>query len=115
MTETDAARRPIPPFTEEHEVLRAEIRSFVARELRPHAAEREAAPWFPDDVLTRMAEGGLLGLKYPVEYGGRGDGYLEDAVLPRPGAVPGRLGGTRSRDRCPRQHRHAADLEVRHR
>ena len=30
---------------------------------------------------TRMAELGLLGLKYPVEYGGRGGGYLEDAVL----------------------------------
>jgi len=28
-----------------------------------------------------MAELGLLGLKYPVEYGGRGGGYLEDAVL----------------------------------
>jgi acyl-CoA dehydrogenase len=28
-----------------------------------------------------MAEHGLLGLKYPVEYGGRGGGYVEDAVL----------------------------------
>ena len=28
-----------------------------------------------------MAELGLLGLKYPVEYGGRGGGYLDDAVL----------------------------------
>ena len=37
--------------------------------------------WFPDEVFHRMAELGLLGLKYPVEYGGRGGGYLEDAVL----------------------------------
>ena len=36
---------------------------------------------FPDEVFARMAELGLLGLKYPVEYGGRGGGYLEDAVL----------------------------------
>ena len=43
--------------------------------------------WFPDDVFHRMAELGLLGLKYPVEYGGRGGGYLEDAVLAR-GARP---------------------------
>src|SRR3712207_7258052 len=28
-----------------------------------------------------MGELGLLGIKYPVEYGGRGGGYLEDAVL----------------------------------
>jgi acyl-CoA dehydrogenase len=77
-----AARpRPAPPFTAEHEALRAEIRSFVAEELRPHAAEWEEARWFPDSVFARMAELGLLGLKYPKEYGGRGGGYVEDAVL----------------------------------
>ena len=73
--------RPLPPFTEAHEELRAEIRRFIAEELRPHAADWEAAEWFPDEVFHRMAELGLLGLKYPVEYGGRGGGYLEDAVL----------------------------------
>ncbi len=76
-----APRRPLPPFGAEHEALRAEIRSFVAEELRPHAAEWERARWFPNEVFHRMAELGLLGLKYPVEYGGRGGGYLEDAVL----------------------------------
>jgi acyl-CoA dehydrogenase len=76
-----AARRPLPPFGEQHEELRAEIRRFVAEELRPHAAEWEAAQWFPNEAFHRMAELGLLGLKYPVEYGGRGGGYLDDAVL----------------------------------
>jgi len=76
-----APRRPLPPFGEEHEALRTDIRRFVAEELRPHAAEWEEARWFPNEVFTRMAELGLLGLKYPVEYGGRGGGYLEDAVL----------------------------------
>src|SRR5512132_1324530 len=71
----------MPPFREEHEELRAEIRRFVDEELRPHATEWEAAQWFPNEVFHRMAELGLLGLKYPVEYGGRGGGYLEDAVL----------------------------------
>jgi acyl-CoA dehydrogenase len=77
----EATRPPLPPFGEEHERLRAEVREFVAAELRPHAAEWEAAEWFPNEVFDRMAERGLLGLKYPVEYGGRGGGYLEDAVL----------------------------------
>jgi acyl-CoA dehydrogenase len=76
-----ASRRPLPPFGEEHEGLRAEIRRFVAEELRPHAGEWEDAQWFPNEVFTRMAELGLLGLKYPVEYGGRGGGYVEDAIL----------------------------------
>ena len=79
--ERDVSPRPLPPFTEEHEPLRAEIRRFVAEELRPHAATWEAEGWFPNGVFTSMAEHGLLGLKYPVEYGGRGLGYVEDAVL----------------------------------
>ena len=61
-----APRRPLPPFGEEHEQLRSEIRRFVAEELRPHAPEWEQARWFPNEVFTRMAEHGLLGLKYPV-------------------------------------------------
>jgi acyl-CoA dehydrogenase len=76
-----ATRSPAPPFTERHEQLRAEIRRFVAEELRPHAAEWEAAGWFPNGVFARMGELGLLGLKYPRQYGGRGGDHLDDAVL----------------------------------
>jgi acyl-CoA dehydrogenase len=70
-----------PPFTEEHEELREAIRRFVATELRPKAPEWERDKWFPNDVFTRMAELGWLGLKYPEEYGGEGGDYLHDAVL----------------------------------
>jgi acyl-CoA dehydrogenase len=76
-----AARRPLPPFGAAQEELRREIRRFVAEELRPHADEWERAEWFPNEVFQRMAELGLLGLKYPVDCGGRGGGYLDDAVL----------------------------------
>jgi acyl-CoA dehydrogenase len=76
-----AARRPIPPFTDEHEQLREAIRRFVATELRPHVAEWEDAEWFPNEVFTRMAELGYLGLKYPEEYGGQGGDHVHDAVL----------------------------------
>jgi acyl-CoA dehydrogenase len=76
-----AARHPIPPFTDEHEQLRDAIRRFVAKELRPHVGEWEDAEWFPNDVFTRMAELGYLGLKYPEQYGGQGGDYVHDAVL----------------------------------
>jgi len=69
------------PFGPEHEELRQTIRRFVAHELRPHAAEWEEARWFPNEVFTRMAGVGLLGLKYPEEYGGQGGDHLHDAVL----------------------------------
>ena len=76
-----APRRPLPPFTQEHEDLRESIARFVARELRPHATEWEDAQWFPNEVFTRMAELGYLGLKYPEEYGGQGGDFVHDAVL----------------------------------
>jgi acyl-CoA dehydrogenase len=76
-----APRRPIPPFTEEHEDLRETIRRFVERELRPHAQEWEDARWFPNEVFRRMAELGFLGLKYPEEHGGQGGDFVHDAVL----------------------------------
>ena len=73
-------RSPIPPFTDAHERLRLEVREFVASELAPHAAEWEAARSFPDDVFRQLAELGYLGLKFPREYGGRGD-LVADAVF----------------------------------
>ncbi|MEA2418788.1 MAG: acyl-CoA dehydrogenase [Thermoleophilaceae bacterium] len=76
-----APARPIPPFTDEHQQLREAIRRFVATELRPHVAEWEDAEWFPNEVFTRMAELGYLGLKYPEQYGGEGGDYVHDAVL----------------------------------
>jgi acyl-CoA dehydrogenase len=75
------ARRPLPPFTDQHEELRESIRRFVAKELRPHAMEWEDAEWFPHEVFTKLAEVGFLGLKYPEELGGEGGDYLHDAVL----------------------------------
>jgi acyl-CoA dehydrogenase len=74
------AARPIPPFTEEHERFRCEVREFVEAELRPHAREWEEARWFPNEVFQRLAELGYVGLKFPPEYGGRGD-PVADAVF----------------------------------
>src|SRR3954467_15789665 len=72
---------PEAPFTEEHEELRESLRRFVANELRPHAMEWEEARWFPNEVFTKLAAHGFLGLKYPEEYGGQGGDYLHDAVF----------------------------------
>ncbi|CAA9506592.1 MAG: Citronellyl-CoA dehydrogenase @ Acyl-CoA dehydrogenase, Mycobacterial subgroup FadE13 [uncultured Solirubrobacterales bacterium] len=76
-----AAPRPLPPFTEAHEHRRAELRAFVERELRPEAARYERERWFPNEVFTRLAAHGLLGLKYPGELGGEGGDHLDDAVF----------------------------------
>jgi acyl-CoA dehydrogenase len=75
-----AARKPIPPFTEEHEEFRRTVRRFIENELRPHAQEWEEARWFPNELFGKLAEQGYLGLKFPAEYGGDGD-VLADAVF----------------------------------
>jgi acyl-CoA dehydrogenase len=72
---------PDPPFTAEHEELRASIRGFLDRELAPHAQGWEEAEWFPDEVFAQLAAQGLLGLKYPTALGGQGGDYLHEAVL----------------------------------
>jgi alkylation response protein AidB-like acyl-CoA dehydrogenase len=75
-----AARRGHFIFTDEHAQLRDSIRSFVERELTPHAMEWEETT-FPDWVFERMGELGFLGLSYPEEYGGQGGDYYANIVL----------------------------------
>jgi acyl-CoA dehydrogenase len=72
---------PHPPFSDEHEPLRQSVRGFIERELAPHAQQWEDDRWFSDDVFPKLATQGLLGLKYPEEYGGQGGDYLHEAVL----------------------------------
>jgi acyl-CoA dehydrogenase len=73
--------KPTPPFTTEHEELRASIRGFIERELTPYAQAWEEAEWFPDEVFAKLAGQGLLGLKYPEELGGQGGDHLHEAVF----------------------------------
>jgi len=69
----EGTRRPAPPFTEEYERLRLEMRAFVERELAPHADEWEKARFFPNWVFEKCAQHGYIGLKFPRELGGGGD------------------------------------------
>src|SRR5215212_3876870 len=75
-----AANRRHFIFTDEHEQLRESIRSFVLKELRPHAEQWELNT-FDDWVFPRMGELGLLGLSMPEEYGGQGGDYPCNLVL----------------------------------
>ncbi|MCL4514412.1 MAG: acyl-CoA dehydrogenase family protein [Firmicutes bacterium] len=68
-------------FTAEHEALRERIRGFVRAELAPHVDEWEAREQFPREIFKRMGELGLLGLRYPEEYGGQGRDYFAAVVL----------------------------------
>lgn len=77
---TAASARPLPPLTERHVALRAEIRAFVEGELAPHAPAWEEARSFPDSALRECCERGYVGLKFPAAFGG-GDDPVGAAVF----------------------------------
>src|SRR6266542_1598600 len=70
-----------PLFTPEHEELRATVRAVVESEFTPHALEWEREGHFPDWVFKRLGDLGLLGLRYPAEYGGQAGDWGHSIVL----------------------------------
>ena len=60
-------------FTAEHRQLAETVKRFVEKELNPNVPAWEAAETYPaHEVFRKLGALGLLGLKYPEEYGGAG-------------------------------------------
>jgi alkylation response protein AidB-like acyl-CoA dehydrogenase len=59
-------------FSEPYELLRQSVRDFCEREIRPHARAWDEAERFPLELVPRLAELGLLGIRVPESYGGSG-------------------------------------------
>lgn len=59
-------------FTEEHELFRDSVRSFVEQRIAPHLEEWEWAGRIDPDLWRSAGELGLLGLGVPESYGGGG-------------------------------------------
>ena len=68
-------------FSDEHELLRRTVRAFVEKEVTPHVDAWEEAGRIPRAFWRRLGELGLLGLEFPVEYGGGGGDFLSSVVL----------------------------------
>jgi acyl-CoA dehydrogenase len=67
--------------TAEHELLRDQVRRFVADEIEPRAAAWEEQGLVPREVLRRMGSLGFLGLMYAPEHGGAGADPLTNLVF----------------------------------
>jgi hypothetical protein len=83
------------PFTltEDQEQLRKEIREFAAREIAPNVMRWDEASEFPADLVKQLAQMGLMGIIFPVEYGGAGLGYVDYALaIEELSAVDGSIG-----------------------
>ena len=85
------------PFVlnEDQEHLRREIRDFAAREIAPNISAWDEASEFPIATIKKLGAMGLLGVIFPVDYGGAGLGYVDYALaIEELSAVDGSIGLT---------------------
>jgi alkylation response protein AidB-like acyl-CoA dehydrogenase len=59
-------------FDEHQRLLRESVRDFARREIAPHAQRWDHDERFPMDLVPKLAQMGLLGIRIPEEYGGSG-------------------------------------------
>jgi alkylation response protein AidB-like acyl-CoA dehydrogenase len=77
----------------EHQLLRATIRDFMAREVAPVVDEHEREHRFPVEIVRRLGELGWLGIPIPEDEGGSGLDTLAYAIaVEEIGRVWGSLG-----------------------
>ena len=67
-------------LTEEHELLRRTVRDFADERVAPVAEELDREHRFPYELVSEMAELGLMGMTIPEEYGGAGTDTVSYAI-----------------------------------
>ncbi|MEV0064916.1 acyl-CoA dehydrogenase family protein [Amycolatopsis sp. NPDC050768] len=68
-------------LTDVQSEILATVRSFVDKEVIPHAQELEHADAYPAEIVEGMKALGLFGLTIPEEYGGLGESLLTYALV----------------------------------
>jgi len=69
-------------FSTEHRQLEDTVIKFCDQEINPYVAEWEKAEQFPShEVFKKLGDLGLLGLKYPEEFGGAGLDFSYSMVM----------------------------------
>jgi short-chain 2-methylacyl-CoA dehydrogenase len=67
-------------LTQEHELVRSTVRDFAERRVAPVAEELDREGRFPYELVSELAELGLMGMTIPEEYGGAGADTLSYAI-----------------------------------
>ncbi|HEV7471904.1 MAG: Butyryl-CoA dehydrogenase [Pseudonocardia sp.] len=68
-------------LTDIQEEILSTVKTFVDKEIIPHATALEHADAYPQDIVDGMKEMGLFGLTIPEEYGGLGESLLTYALV----------------------------------
>jgi short-chain 2-methylacyl-CoA dehydrogenase len=64
----------------EHELVRDTVRAFATEKVAPVAGELDREERFPYEIVSELAELGLMGMTIPEEYGGAGTDTLSYAI-----------------------------------
>src|SRR5438067_10542370 len=67
-------------LTEEQQQMKMSVREFAESEIAPHVMEWDVAQHFPVELMPKLAELGLMGILFPVKFGGADLGYVEYAT-----------------------------------
>jgi len=67
-------------LTQEQQLVRDTVREFAVSQIAPVAAELDREHRFPYELVTKLAELGLMGMTLPEEYGGAGADTLSYAI-----------------------------------
>ncbi len=59
-------------FSEHHQILRRSVREFARAEIAPHAQRWDKEERFPVEIVPKLAQMGLLGIRSPEPFGGSG-------------------------------------------
>lgn len=68
-------------FTEEQEMTRQMVREFAEAEIRPHVLEWDETQTFPLETMRKLGQLGLLGIRFPEEYGGAAMSNVEYVMI----------------------------------
>ena len=66
--------------TEEHQMVRKMVREFAEKEIAPKIKELDRKQEYDRSILTKMGQQGILGICFPVKYGGAGMDYISLAI-----------------------------------
>lgn len=63
-------------ITKEQELIRKMVKEFAVNEVKPIAAEIDEEARFPKETVDKAGKLGLMGMPFPIEYGGAGSDYI---------------------------------------